>query len=211
MSLSDDRRPAGVLAMAALGIVGGLALLVAFVADISPAQNTARIFLFLAGGVAVVLATHGPQARASRRLALAGAIPVILANGVLAAWVVLSLERDRPSAGDFGLAGFYIGLGLWLSHAWFGIVAARIGVTWRWAALVLAVGSLLAITGMDRLELTSPRNPTIFGPLSLLGIALNGTAWILLALQVLLPDLRMLRRRIGARTPPGSDAPTPAG
>jgi hypothetical protein len=58
----------------------------------------------------------------------------------------------------------------------------HLGVVWRWAALALAIGSLLAILGMDRLELTSPSNPTIFGPLALTGVALNGIAWILLGL-----------------------------
>ena len=189
-------------ALAAVGILGGLALLVTFVVDLSPAQNTVRIFLFLAGGAAVALAAFAPQAAASRRAALAGAIPLILANGIYAAWVLLSLGRERPFAGDFGVAGFYAGIGLWLAHAWYGVVAVRIGVMWRWAGVLLAVGSLLAITGIDRLELTSPGNPTIFGPLSLLGIALNGIAWTLLALELVLPNLGGLRRRT---------TPTPAG
>ena len=35
---------------------------------------------------------------------------------------------------------------------------------------------------MDRLELTTRDNPTIFLPLSLTGIALNGVGWIVLGL-----------------------------
>ena len=202
MKLSDGPRPTGIRVLAVIGILGGLALLAAFVVDLSPAQNTARLFLFLAGGEAVALAAFAPQAESSRRLALAGAIPVILANAVVALWIVLSLGRERPFAGDFGLAGFYAMLGLWLAHAWYGVVAVRIDVLWRWAAVLLAVGSLLAITGMDRLELTSRQNPTIFGPLSLLGIALNGIAWTLLGLELVLPSVRGLRRRV---------TPTPAG
>jgi hypothetical protein len=183
----DSARPAGVRALAGLGILGGLALLVAFFADLTPAQNTARLLMFLAGGVAVACAAYRPQARVSRHLALAGAIPLVLANGTLAAWIILSLERDRPFAGEFGLAGFYSGLALWLAHGWYGIVATRIGVMWRGATIILAAGSLLAIAGIDRLELTSPANPTVFGPLSQLGLALNGIAWILLSLQVVVP------------------------
>jgi hypothetical protein len=51
-------------------------------------------------------------------------------------------------------------------------------------ALALAIGSLLAVTGMDRLEWTTRDNPTIFLPLSLAGIALNGLGWILLGIDV---------------------------
>ena len=60
----------------------------------------------------------------------------------------------------------------------------RSGFAARWGALALAIGSVLALTGMDRLELTSVANPTIFGPLSLIGIALNGLGWILLGLDL---------------------------
>ena len=153
-------------------------------------------FLFLAGGVGVALAAHESQARVSGRLALTGVIPLVLANGVVAIWELLSLGRDRPFAGDFGLVGFYAGLAMWLAHAWYGIATLRIGVLSRWAAIALVVGSVLAITGMDRLELTSSVNPTIFGPLSLLGIALNGIAWALLGLGVVMPGL--LRHHLAA-------------
>lgn len=199
MTVTDPHRPAGIRALAVLGIFGGLAVLVAFIADLSAAQNAARILLFLAGGPAVVLAAYGPQAEVSRRLALVGAVPLIAANAALAMWELLSLGRDRPFAGDFGLAGFWAGIGLWVAHAWYGLVAMRVGVLWRWAALILVVGSLLAITGIDRLELTSPRNPTIFGPLSQLGIALNGIAWVLLGIEVVMPGLR--RHRLAAAAP----------
>jgi hypothetical protein len=37
---------------------------------------------------------------------------------------------------------------------------------------------------MDRLELTSPGSPTVFGPLALTGIALNGLGWILLGIDL---------------------------
>jgi hypothetical protein len=176
-------------AIGVLGIVGGLALLAAFILDLSTAQNTVRILLFLSGTVAVALVAFEPQAALGRRPALAGAVPLILTSVMTGAWVLLSIGRDRPFAGDFGLVGFYAGLGLWLAQAWYGIVALRIGVPWRWAALLLAVGSFLAITGIDRLALTSPANPTIFGLLSQLGIALNGVAWVLLGLEMVAPPI----------------------
>jgi len=60
----------------------------------------------------------------------------------------------------------------------------RLGVVSRWAALVLAIGSVLAVLGIDRLALTSPSNPTVFGALALTGVALTGIGWILLGLDL---------------------------
>jgi hypothetical protein len=177
-------------ALGAVGIVGGLSLLAAFVVEIPPAWNTVRLLLFPAAAIAVALAVHGRHAAVSRRLALAGTVPVLLANGALIAWELLALGRERPFAGDLGLVGFWVGLALWLADAWFGVIALRLGVLWRWAAVALVVGSVLAILGIDRLGLTSAANPTVFGPVALTGIALNGTAWVLLGLELAVPRLR---------------------
>jgi hypothetical protein len=56
----------------------------------------------------------------------------------------------------------------------------------------------MAIAGMDRLELTSQANPTIFQPIALTGIALNGLAWILLGLEIAFPGLDRMRSRLPA-------------
>jgi hypothetical protein len=40
---------------------------------------------------------------------------------------------------------------------------------------------------MGRFELTSPANPTIFGPIALIGVALNGVGWVLLGLDLVRP------------------------
>ena len=101
------------------------------------------------------------------------------------------------------MVGFWAGLAFWLADAWFGLIALRLGVLWRWAALALVVGSLAAIVGMDRLELTSQANPTIFTPIALTGVALNGIAWVLLGLQVAAPRLGTTR----APTVAGSQEP----
>ena len=98
------------------------------------------------------------------------------------------------------MVGFWAGLAFWLADAWFGIVALRLGVLWRWAALALVVGSLLAIPGMDRLGLTSAANPTIFRPIALTGVALNGIAWVLLGLEIAVPRLH---RAAGGRLATG--------
>jgi len=177
--------PAATRALGVVGILGGLGLLLAFVVEIPPTLNTVRLVLFGAGAISVGVAIYRPQASASRRLALAGTIPLIAANGWSIAWILLATGQEPPFAGDFGLVGFWGGLAVWLADAWFGLVAMRIGVVWRWAALVLAAGSFMAIAGMDRLELTSQANPTIFTPISLTGIALNGLAWVLLGVNLL--------------------------
>ena len=191
MSASHPGAPSiATRALGVVGIMGGLGLLAAFVVEIPSALNSARLVLFCAGAIAIALATYGRHAAVSGRLALAATMPLIVANGWYIAWILLALVRERPFAGDFGMVGFWAGFAFWLADAWFGIVALRLGVLWRWAAFSLVVGSLAAIVGMDRLELTSQANPTIFTPIALTGVALNGIAWVLLGLEIAVPRLR---------------------
>jgi hypothetical protein len=182
--VTPPSRRAMVRSLGVVGILGGLALSAAFMVDVPDAWNTGRLILFLAGGIAIAVASYPDQATVAPRVALAGAVPLIVASLWSVAWILLSIGREQPFGGDFGLIGFSASLAVWLAHAWFGLCALRIGVLWRPAAIVLVAGSLLAITGMDRLELTTQANPTIFEPLSLLGIALDGAAWILLGTQI---------------------------
>ncbi len=172
-----------------LGIAGGLGLLLAYVLDIPSAWNTLRLVLFCGGAIAIALATYRRHAEVSRPLARAGTIPLVAANAVYIAWILLALGQERPFAGDFGLAGFWAALSFWLADAWFGLIALRLGVVWRGAGIVLVAGSLMAITGIDRLGLTSQADPTVFGPVALAGVALNGVAWILLGLPIALPGI----------------------
>jgi hypothetical protein len=175
-----------------VGILGGAVLLAAFVIDIAPGLNVLRLVLFNLGAMAIVLAVHRRQASAAPTLALLAAVPALVANAWYLAMVLLSIGRPQPPLGDsdFRLVMFFAGAAMWLTDAAFGLVTLRLGVVARWAALALAIGSVLAFTGMDRLELTSPSNPTIFQPLSLVGIALNGIGWILLGLDL------AIRRRV---------------
>ena len=166
------------------GLLGGAVLLAAFVIDIAPGLNDLRLVLFNVGAMAVVIGVHRRQASAAPGLALLGAVPAFLANAWYVAMVLLAIGRPNPFGGDFGVVYFAAGVALWLTDAWFGFVTLRLGSVTRWGAFALAIGSILALTGIDRLELTSPGNPTIFGPLSLVGIALNGIGWILLGLDV---------------------------
>ena len=173
-----------------IGILGGLALLLPFLPVLLPFDLNGDLFnlrlaLFNIGAIAIVIAVHRRQAPAAPRLALLASVATITANALyLAATVLLVSQPGQPGPGDFGLVYFYLGLALWLTDAAFGLVTLRLGVMARWGAIALAIGSLLAILGMDRLELTSQTNPTIFGTLALAGIALNGIGWILLGLDV---------------------------
>ncbi|MDP9483031.1 MAG: hypothetical protein M3P84_07395 [Chloroflexota bacterium] len=166
------------------GILGGAVLLAAFVVDISPDLNSLRLVLFNAGAMAIVVAVHRRQASAAPALALLGAVSAFAANAWYLAMVVFATGREHPFAGDYGLVFFAAALTMWLADAVFGLVTLRLGVVSRWGALALAIGSVLAVTGIDRLALTSPAHPTIFGPIALTGVALNGIGWILLGLDL---------------------------
>ena len=162
------------------GILGGAVLLVVFVVDISPELNAVRIYLFLIGVMAIVIGAHRRQASVAPTVALLGAVPALLANGWYIVMMVLASGRPHPFAGDFGLVFFAAAVAISLTDAAFGLVTLRLGVVSRWGALALVIGSVLAVTGIDRLGLTS----TIFGPLSQVGIVLTGIGWILLGLDV---------------------------
>jgi hypothetical protein len=148
--------------------------------------------------MAVVVAAHGRQASIGSRLAGLVASAAVLANAWYLVMILLSIGRPVPPEPDptFRLVMFYAGFAMWATDSAFGFVALRLGVVTRWGALALAIGSLLAILGMSHLELTSVANPTIFGPLSLIGIALNGLGWILLGI-----DVATRGRRLSDRAP----------
>ena len=172
------------LALALLGILGGAVLLAAFALDFPSDLNVLRLVLFNAGAIAIVFAVYRNQVSVAPGLSLLAAVPALLSNAWYLAMIILSIGNPHPFAGLNGMVFFTAGVAMWLSDAAFGLVALRIGVVGPWGPLALAIGSALAITGMDRLELTTPDNPTIFGLLSLIGVALNGVGWILLGFEV---------------------------
>ncbi len=185
MTATPGERPAVVgRALGLAGVLGGLGGLAAFVIDIPPDVNQIRVAGFSLTPIAVAVAIVMRAGPAERRSLLSGAIPVVAANTAALAWFLLGLGRERPFAGDFGLAGFWISVSAWVADAWFGVVLLRLRAVWRPAALALAVGAPMAITGMDRLRLTSEANPTVFGSIALAGIALTGFAWVLLGIEV---------------------------
>lgn len=186
-------------ALGLVGILGGAVLLAAFVVDISPDLNVLRLILFNVGAMAIVVAVHRRQAPSAPTLALLAAVPAFLANAWYLAMTLLAIGRPQPSAADFGLVWFYAGVAMWLADAAFGIITLRIGVVARWGALALAIGSPLALAGIDRLGLVSAEDPTIWGPLALTGAALNGIGWILLGLDVATSRRQSEDRQRGAR------------
>jgi hypothetical protein len=180
--------PASNSLLGLLGISGGAVLVAAFLIDIPTELNVVRLVLYLVGAMAVVVAVHRRQFAVSPRLAGLAATAALVANAAVLVREILPYGPWHPFAGDNGLVLFYATIAMWLSDAAFGVVALRLGMVARLGAVALAVGSTLAITGVDRLGLTSEANPTIFGPLSLTGIALNGIAWIVLGIDLLSRD-----------------------
>jgi hypothetical protein len=164
--------------------LGGVALLAAFLIEIATELNTIRLILFNLGAIAIVVGVYRRLVSPAPRWALLAAAAALIANGWYLAMVVIATGQSRPFAGDFGLVWFFAGMAMWLGDAWFGFAALHLGADSRVGALVLAIGSLLAFTGMDRLGLNPPDDPTIFGPISLAGVALNGMGWVLLGLAV---------------------------
>src|SRR4029077_6182036 len=101
---------------------------------------------------------------------------------------------------------FVAGMAMWLTNAAFGAATAWYRMAARPSALVLAVGSLMALTGIDRLQLTSEAAPTIFGPISQVGIALTGAAWMLLGAELVTRSRASTSPRPGPEQPIASSA-----
>ncbi len=171
-----------------LGILGGLILVAAFVPDLSWSREAfdLRLVVFGVGAIAIALVVHRLQRSRAPRASLIAASAVLIANAWYLVMVIASIDRPQPPIGDpeFRLVGFYAGVAMWWADAAFGAVALRLGVVSRWGALALALGSVLAFLGMDRLELVRGDMAWLFTPVALFGIALNGLGWILLGIDV---------------------------
>ena len=166
-----------------LGILGGAVLLAAFAIEISPDNNNFRLILFNLGAIAVVLAVHRVQSASSPRLALAGAIPAVVANALY----MLPIVRQVAIPGEPLVPGFVlilIGGAMWLSDLWFGVVTLQLGVVSRIGALALIVGSFFAFIGMGIFGLTV--EGTLLNAVIMTGLAIHGLGWILLGLDVAL-------------------------
>jgi len=186
LAAAQPETPSTAVRLAGLsGVVGGIVLLLAFVVEIPPLLNNVRLTMFFVGAMAVAAAAYPALARTGLGVARVAVGLVLIANAWGLAMGAISAAFSIPvGPGTFGVVYFWAGLAWWLADALFGFAALRLGGWARVGPLALGIGSLLAITGMDRLELTSAQNPTIFGPLALTGIALNGIGWIVLGLWI---------------------------
>ena len=184
LATSQPETPSAAVRLAGLaGVLGGSVLLLAFVVEIPPGLNNVRLTMFFVGAMAVAAAAYPALARTGLGVARVAVGLVLVANAWGHTMGAISAAFSLPvGPGTFGVVYFWAGVAWWVADALFGFVALRLGGWARLGALALGIGSILAITGMDRLELTTRDNPTLFGPLSLAGIALNGIGWIVLGL-----------------------------
>jgi hypothetical protein len=189
---------AGILAGAILIVPGFLPALVPF--EMTPELFNARLVVYNAGAIAILVGVHQRQVSRAPLLAWLAAVPAVLANAWYLALIVRVVGQPGPGVGPYEPAFLPAGIALWLTDAWFGAVALRLGVVTRVGALVLAIGSALTITGIAQLGLTTPEAPTIFQPIALTGIALNGFGWVALGI-----DLATRRRSADPR--PGRASP----
>jgi hypothetical protein len=175
------------LALGFAGVVAGGVLLAAYVTDIPPDLNVVRLALYLIGASAVVVGIQARQAVVATPLTWAVVVVAVAAHLLYLARLLLPYSPWHPFAGDSGMVLFVAGVAMWLADSAFGFMTLQLGVARRWGAIALGVGSALAVLGTDRLALTSAANPTPFGTLAMVGVALNGLGWILLGLELILP------------------------
>jgi hypothetical protein len=166
------------------GIVAGLAILVAFVIDLPSGVFRDRLVVFGVGVIAIGVGVHRRQASRAPMPSLATTVALVAACAFFLVTVVLV---EPPH-----IAIFWSGLALWVASAVFGAASGLIGAVSRIGASTVAVGSLLTLTGIDRLGLVSETNPTMFNVLSQVGIVAMALGWMMLG-----ADLAM--RRVATR------------
>ena len=164
----------GVLGIA--GIVAGLAILAAFVIDLPSGVFRDRLIVFAVGVIAIGIGVHRRQSTRASAVSLLLTIALVAAN---AFFLVTIIFFEPPH-----IAAFWSGVALWLVSAAFGGASALIGAVSRIGAWAVAVGSLLTLTGIDRLGLASEAAPMNFNTLSQVGIVAMALGWIVLGLDV---------------------------
>jgi hypothetical protein len=160
------------------GVVAGLAILAAFVIDLPSGVFRDRLIVFGIGVVAIGIGVHLRQRSLAPPAALAAILILVAAVGF---FIVTMLVEGIPS-----IVAFWSSLALWLASAAFGVVSALIGAVSRIGGWAVAVGSLLTLTGIDRLGLVSASEPTVFNTISQVGIVIMAVGWIILGLDVAL-------------------------
>ena len=160
------------------GIAAGTAILSAFVVDLPSGLFRDRLIVFGIGVIAIGIGVHLRQAS---RAPLASLASIVVLGAVVMSFLFSVLFLEPPN-----IAVFWSGLALWLGSATFGAASALIGAVNRIGGVAVAIGSLVALTGIDRLGLVSESAPTIFNTLSQVGIVVMAIGWIVLGLDVAL-------------------------
>jgi hypothetical protein len=182
MATSTDR------IMGVLGVMAGAILLLGLLPlsmSWTPDLFNLRLVLFGLGAMAVVVGVHRRQVHAGPMLARSAAAASLAAHALYTVLIIRAASQPgQIGPGDVGPWFFAAGLAMWLADAWFGLVTARLGAVDRWGALALALGSLLALSGMDRLGLVDGPLAAIVVPVALTGVALVGLGWVLLGIDL---------------------------
>lgn len=159
-----------------------------------PQANAVRLVCFWSGGAAIVLGFPRIHEMLHSRLGRIATLAVVFFTLWNVLWVLLSLSRDAPFGGSFGLVGFVAGLLGWLAASLYGValVANRTsftgftlierGIT-QLASSVLVIAGLIAPFGMDRLGLTSSEPyGEAFGTLGALGVGAVALSWLMMGI-----------------------------
>jgi len=171
-------------ALGIAGVLAGLILIIPYLVTIDETWFPPRIILFNAFVIAVAVGLYRRQAAASPRLALAATALVILANGWYLGNIMLGVDDINLYGTAVGTVMFLSGVALWAAAAAYGAASLAIGAFSRWGPVLLVIGSLLAVTGIDRLGLVG--GGSIFGPLSQVGGVMHGLGWIVLGAELAL-------------------------
>lgn len=183
-------------ALGIAGILAGLVLIVPFLIAIDVAWYPARVVLFNSLVIAVAAGLYRRQAASSRRLALSVTALVVAANAVNLVLAVLAWTDVNPIGVQFGYLWFLAGVLLWGATAAYGAGSLAIGAFARRGPILLVIGSLVGLTGLDRFGLTHGDLGAYFDFAAQLGIGLVGVAWIRLGWE--------LARRVSRRPAPTS-------
>ena len=158
------------------GIAAGMAILAALVIELPSGMFADRLIVFAVGAVATGIGVHRRQSARAPTASLAATVALVAANAFFLV-TVLVLEPGS-------IAGFWSGVALWIASSAFGALSAIIGAMSRIGGWAVAAGSLLTLTGIDRLGLVSEATPTIFNTLSQVGIVVMAFGWIVLGIDL---------------------------
>jgi hypothetical protein len=181
-----------------LGVLGGAVILVAFLPFVPWSADlfNLRLVLFNLGTIAIVIAVYRRQVVVSPLLAASAAVPAVIAN----LWHLIMTVIAVSQPAELGVDGYgpvYIAAStaMWLSDAWFGLVALRLGGVGRVGALAVTIGSMFAFLGMANvLDFLGYSLAQVVGALAIPGIAVMGLGWVILG-----ADLATRRRSFPSR------------